>query len=112
MKSSGKYLVGGFVLLWLIGITVAESPVEFNRDIRPILADNCFHCHGPDKAKRKAELRLDSPESATARQLIVPGKPIDSELYQRITARDAAKRMPPQGSNRSLNDAQIAMIKR
>lgn len=95
---------------------VAAS-VEFNRDIRPILADACFHCHGPDKTKRKAKLRLDTEEGAFAElrdggKTIVPGKPAQSELFQRITIKDDAQRMPPASSNRHLNDRQIELVRR
>src|SRR4029079_1041930 len=84
-----------FVALLLgLAITVrsscaAELPVparvEFNRDVRPILSDNCFHCHGPDKRARQAELRLDLRDEATkvaesGATAIVPGKPAESEL--------------------------------
>src|SRR4051812_47088387 len=78
----------------------AEGPavVEFNRDIRPILADNCYACHGPDKNQRKAGLRLDTEEGAFAdrdgAKAIVPGKPQESELWRRISAADDKRRMP------------------
>src|SRR2546423_30401 len=73
--------------------------VEFNRDIRPILSDACFQCHGPDPAKRKANLRLDTEAGAFANlggyRALVPGEPAKSELYRRITADEEAERMPP-----------------
>src|SRR5688572_19535596 len=79
--------------------------VEFNRDIRPILSDACFHCHGPDKAQRKADLRLDTEEGA--REVIVAGDLEASEVYHRITSRDDSERMPPPDSGRSLAPAQV-----
>ena len=91
-------------------------PVVFNRDIRPILSDNCFTCHGPDQAKRQADLRLDLEESALAdrdgRRVIVPGKPEESELYWRITADRAGERMPPAKSGKQLTRQQIDLIRR
>ena len=95
----------------------ADEPVSFNRDVRPILADACYHCHGPDSAKRKAGLRLDSAEGATAdhegRHAVVPGKPEESELLERIAldADDPAK-MPPVASNRKLDAPQAETLRR
>jgi hypothetical protein len=90
--------------------------IEFNRDIRPILADQCFTCHGPDKAKRKADLRLDTREGAFADlggyRALVPGNLDKSELYRRITAADKEDRMPPVRSGRRLTRRQIALFKR
>jgi mono/diheme cytochrome c family protein len=94
----------------------ASPAVEFNRDIRPILSDHCFQCHGPDAAKRKANLRLDQESSAKADReggpAIVPGDLEASELYRRITAEDASARMPPVKSGKSLTAAQIDRIGR
>ena len=85
----------------------AGGPIEFNRDIRPILSENCFVCHGPDEGQRKAKLRLDTRDGGIAKlrgggQAIVPGKASESKLIQRILAEDAAERMPPVKSNKTL----------
>jgi hypothetical protein len=99
----------------------AEEPipetVEFNRDIRPILSDKCFTCHGPDVANRQSILRFDTREGAfTAlsggRHAIVPGKPEDSELLRRITAENEVLRMPPVYSGRTLTDREKGLLGR
>src|SRR3954466_2015405 len=91
-------------LLLAAAARAAEPPlpkvVEFNRDVRPILADNCFACHGPDKNQRKADLRLDTEEGPFGDQggtkVLVPGQPGQSELFLRITSDGTTrKRMPP-----------------
>jgi hypothetical protein len=78
---------------------VAAQDVQFNRDIRPLLSDRCFYCHGPDEKNRKAGLRLDTFEGATkdrgGYRAIAPGKPDESELLRRVTAHDAGEVMPP-----------------
>ena len=72
------------------------GPLEYNRDIRPILAENCFACHGPDSAARKAKLRLDDRDAAIDRGAIAPGKPADSEMIARIVLPDSDEQaMPP-----------------
>ena len=73
----------------------ADSGLEYNRDIRPILPDNCFACHGPDSASRKADLRLDQREAAVEMSAIAPGKPDASELIRRILSDDPDELMPP-----------------
>jgi hypothetical protein len=95
----------------------ARSGVEFNRDILPILSDNCFHCHGPDKAHREADLRLDTEEGAIAKlesgqRAILPGKSNESELVRRIMSPDAGERMPPPDSGRKLTAAQRELLVR
>jgi len=85
-----------------------EGKLQFNRDIRPILSDACFTCHGPDKAKRKAGLRLDQEESARA----VLGKPEDSELLFRLTTDNPHQVMPPPHSPRQLRKDEIALLQR
>src|SRR5439155_18327030 len=82
---------------------VPEKP-RFNRDIRPILSNNCFFCHGPDEKKREAKLRLDERASATADhdgvRAIVPGKPDESELLARMLSQDRDEVMPPPKSKK------------
>lgn len=69
--------------------TAAEADaVSFNRDIRPILSDNCFYCHGPDASHRQADLRLDLRDEALAAKAIVPGKPAESSIVSRINSTD------------------------
>jgi len=96
--------------------SAAEDPIEFNRDIRPILSDKCFFCHGPDKHERQAEMRLDQEEEAIRRvdgdYIIRRGRPNESMVYQRITDTDVDVRMPPVDSGKTLSDAEIALIKR
>src|SRR4029434_9692240 len=76
----------------------ADPAVEFNRDVRPILTDHCFQCHGPDEKQRKSNLRLDmSDGSSPARDggpVVVDGHPEKSELWRRITSPDPDERMP------------------
>ena len=97
------------------GMTSADQ-VEFNRDIRPILSDNCYTCHGPDKANRKTSLRLDNETSVFADlggyQAVVPGNLEKSELYNRISTEDESRRMPPVYSERKLSASQIALVRR
>ncbi|MCC6536004.1 MAG: DUF1553 domain-containing protein [Bryobacterales bacterium] len=90
--------------------TVFGARLDYNRDVRPILAENCFHCHGQDSKNRIAGLRLDTP--AGAARAVTPGKPEASSLYARISAEQPVRRMPPVASNRSLTAEQIATLKR
>ncbi|WP_205855123.1 PSD1 and planctomycete cytochrome C domain-containing protein [Pirellula sp. SH-Sr6A] len=85
--------------------------VEFNRDIRPILSDNCFFCHGPDANRREADLRLDRAEDAYLSS-IVPGDAKASELVSRIFSEDADEKMPPPESHKTLTEAQKDLLKR
>ena len=86
-----------------------EAP-QYNHDIRPILADNCFACHGPDSASRKANLRLDRREAAVEMNAIVPGKPDESEILKRIVSHDPEERMPPPATKKSVTPAQLATL--
>src|SRR5262245_45049059 len=83
-----------------------KEKLEYNRDIRPILAENCFACHGPDKAARKAHLRIDIRQEVIEAGLIVPGKPDESPLLDRVFTKARARMMPPAGSHKKLTEAQ------
>jgi hypothetical protein len=93
----------------------ATNGIEFNKQIRPLLTDNCYLCHGPDKGTRKAGLRLDDREAALAgvkgRPAIVPGNSAASELFKRVSSKDPEYRMPKRGSGRSLTPQQITLLK-
>ncbi len=93
------------------------APVSFNRDIRPIMSDTCFRCHGPDKNARMVGLRLDIREEALKRTAsgavpIVPGDPEKSAIVQRVFAKDPALLMPPKYSHKELTPAQKEMVRR
>src|SRR5690606_9693487 len=94
----------------------AAEPVDFQGDIRPLLSDRCFACHGPDANTREADLRLDQREGALAekkgRRAIVPGDPEASEILRRLRATDPDERMPPADSGKSLSEDEIALIER
>ena len=91
-----------------------QATVNYNLDVRPILADNCFACHGPDAKTREADLRLDTKAGAFSEPsgypVIVPGKPEESELHLRIVSNDDSYRMPPAGFNKTLTPEQIDVI--
>lgn len=89
----------------------AGDEIDFNRDISPILSDKCYFCHGPEAKRRKAGLRLDDREVAIKKKAIVPGKPEESDLIDRIFATDDA-RMPPPDTHKTLSDAQKDLLKR
>jgi mono/diheme cytochrome c family protein len=96
---------------------IAAGPVDFDRQIRPILSDNCFRCHGPDEKERKARLRLDRKEDAfkelrSGGYAIVPGHASRSVLIGRVTAEDPHERMPPPKTNKRLTPAQIDLLRR
>ncbi|MEZ6128480.1 MAG: PSD1 and planctomycete cytochrome C domain-containing protein [Planctomycetaceae bacterium] len=105
------------VLLWSFCVLIAPSAfgddgvLDFNRDVRPVLADKCFHCHGPDPNTRKADLRLDQEDAAKA-SVIVPGHAADSELMRRLLSTDPDEMMPPPDSGRQLKPEQTQLLKR
>ena len=94
---------------------VEAASVDFARDIRPLLSDTCYHCHGPDKENQQAGLRLDLKTSLyqvhEGMALVVPGDTAKSLLFQRITAADPAERMPPEEAQLTLSETQIQLIK-
>ena len=96
--------------------TGTEKPVDFNRDIRPILSDSCFMCHGPEEKSRQGNLRLDNKENVFAERsgyrIIVPGNSATSRLYQKVSSKDDASRMPPAYSGKSLTPRQIDLLRR
>ena len=99
---------------WPAAVSLAE--VDFNRDIRPILSDNCFKCHGPDERTRKAELRLDTRaglfgDLGGGYFPIAPGRSQDSEVIWRIRAEDVDDRMPPVDSGNTLSEAEKQLIR-
>lgn len=93
-------------------LSAAPAKVKFNRDVRPILSDKCFFCHGPDPKTRDADLRLDVREAAVAAKAFIPGNAEASELFHRITTADADDHMPPAKSKLGdLTAAEIAILK-
>src|SRR6185437_3384462 len=92
--------------------TFAAEPIEYNRDIRPILLENCFACHGADSAARKADLRLDRREAAIESGAVAPGKPDDSELMRRILSTDPEEMMPPPATKKQLTAEQKETLRR
>lgn len=110
-------------IVLLVGVAVttgrmarASEAIDFNQDIRPILSENCFHCHGPDADARDAGLRLDTLAGATADlggyQALVPGDSDASEIYRRITTAEEDERMPPPESKRQLSPQDRELIRR
>ncbi|HRH98961.1 MAG TPA: DUF1549 domain-containing protein, partial [Prosthecobacter sp.] len=105
-----------FASLAPIAVFAAEPPVpakiEFNRDVRPILSDNCFYCHGNDPKHREADLRLDIREEAVSAKAFVPGKAKESELVARILTNDEDDLMPPPDSHKELTPRQKAILQK
>ncbi len=113
---STRRLLAGLCLGAGLAAPAAEAP-SFNRDVLPILADNCFACHGPDAKQAKGGLRLDLRDSATkpaksGEAALVPGKPAASALVKRIETKDPDKLMPPAESHKQLTSAQKDVLKR
>ena len=104
------------VVVLVSSAAAEEKPVDFRSQIRPLLSDRCFHCHGPDEHDRQAELRLDTFEGATAdlggHAAITPDSPEKSELVERIFTRDADLVMPPADSGKKLTPEEAELIRR
>lgn len=106
--------------LFIVAIVNSQSfgkeSVEFNRDIRPVLSDKCFACHGPDPSSREADLRLDTEQSAKSDRgghaAIVPGLVDQSDLIRRITTLDSAERMPPEHAGPPLTESEVQLLSR
>ncbi len=112
-----KLFVRLFLALGAVGFSfAADKPVDFDRDVRPILSDNCFACHGPDDKRRVANLRLDTEEGLFADRgtykIVVPGDPAQSRILARISAANRAARMPPPQAGATLSDAQVDTIRK
>ncbi|MBI1904221.1 MAG: PSD1 domain-containing protein [Planctomycetia bacterium] len=106
-----------FASILSLGLVRADDRVVFNRDIRPILSDNCYKCHGPDEKERQAGLRLDVQGVATGKlesgsTAVVPGKSAESALVARITSPDPDQRMPPTTTGKHLTARQIDLFRR
>jgi hypothetical protein len=104
-------LVIPFTLLSALGVPAAEKRVDFNRDVRPVLAAKCYACHGPDEDKREADLRLDVRAEAV-KEAIKPGKPDDSEFWHRISTTEPDDVMPPPSSPKQLTKAERELFRR
>jgi mono/diheme cytochrome c family protein len=91
-----------------------KAAVDFNRDVLPILSENCFQCHGPDEKTREAKLRLDTKDGLlrTQKPVVIPGKATSSELFKRLVTKDADDLMPPPKSKKTLTPAQIETVRR
>ncbi len=102
-----------FACLALLGLTLpSAAKVDYNEDVRPILSENCFYCHGPDGNKRKAKLRLDVRADALAKKAFVPGDADASELIKRLSSTDSDEVMPPPDSHRTITPAQKEILRR
>jgi len=119
MKSALKFPpLGAFLLVCASLAAGAEGPaspgakIEFNREVRPILSENCFYCHGNDPNHRKGKMRLDLREEALKKEAFVPGKPEESELIDRIVSEDPDELMPPPDSHKKLTPRQKDLLKR
>ncbi|QDU21457.1 PSD1 and planctomycete cytochrome C domain-containing protein [Urbifossiella limnaea] len=103
-------LVVTLAALFAAAPAASAQPVDFNRDVRPILSNNCFACHGPDEKERKGDLRLDTKDGALG--AIVPGNPAKSELLARVRSPEPSEVMPPAKSGKKLTPREIDILDR
>ncbi|MCB1203828.1 MAG: PSD1 domain-containing protein, partial [Verrucomicrobiae bacterium] len=105
---------GSFLLLFLLPSfsSAAGGRIDFNRDIRPILSDKCFQCHGPDEKSLKGDLRLDHRTSAIESGAVIPGSPGDSEILSRILSGDPDEVMPPPKTKKTISPAEAETLRR
>ena len=107
-------IVASAFLVGTLPLRGAPEQIDFNRDIHPILSDNCFACHGPDKGQRVSGLRLDSSAGAYAQlkhgRAIIPHDPKASIAVERINSSDPDRRMPPPDSNKKLTPDQLRRL--
>ncbi|REJ82095.1 MAG: DUF1549 domain-containing protein, partial [Planctomycetota bacterium] len=111
MKKTFTWLLAGTVCL-VSAAARGQDEVVFNRDIRPILSENCFACHGPDENQRQADLRLDIAENPLVTDLIASGNPDESELLARVLSDDPDLVMPPPEANKTLTAEQKELLRR
>ena len=112
LRAAGSMATFAFtVILNVSFLSAADHSIQFNRDIRPILTDHCFSCHGPDSASRKADLRLDIRDAAIERKALHPGDVAKSEFLKRIESTDADEVMPPPSTNKKLTAEQKELLK-
>ncbi len=109
--------IAWILILGVDRVTAADPVVDFNREIRPILSNSCFKCHGPDEKERQAGLRLDSLIGAqtkldSGKIGIVPSKPGESELLRRVTTPDADEQMPPKGHGKRLDAREVELLRK
>ena len=106
--------IGSLAALWIAAPASTQAAIDFNRDIRPILSDNCFFCHGPDSEERKAGLRLDVEEDAKADlggyRPVDVAHPEESEILLRILSSDPDDQMPPPESGKTISEEEIALL--
>ena len=112
-----KHTLTHITSLLLVSVTALHAAeLSFNRDIRPILSENCFYCHGQDPAHREAKLRLDLPEDAMRERdgvrAVVPGKPDESEMIVRMLSQYSDEVMPPPKAHKQVTPEQITLLKR
>jgi len=123
LNMSAKLLVNLFVVILIVQfstvcqtVDAADIQINFNRDVRPILSDKCFHCHGPDESSRKAELRLDNESAIKSDRdgivVVTPGDPRRSELIRRIMSNDESEIMPPHESEKPLSEIEKQILLR